>query len=141
MSIEPDEFEQERAAIRRMIKLQRIAIVGLSDDPAKPSHLAASYLQRQGKTIIPINPKATEILGEKCYPSLEDVPGPIDLVDVYRRAPLCEEITRSAIKVGVKGVWLQLGIRNDEAKKLAKEAGIDFVQDRCLMVSHRDRSG
>jgi uncharacterized protein len=131
--------ETEEAIIKRLLEARRIAVVGLSDDPNKPSHGVARYLREHGKEIIPINPGHSQIMGLKSYGSLEEVPGTIDLVDVFRRAEYCAEVVRSAIKVGAKGVWLQSGIVNEEAKRLAKEAGIDFIQNRCLMVEHRRR--
>ena len=128
--------ESEEAVIRRMLMGKRIAVVGLSDDPGRPSYGVSKYLQGRGYTILPVNPNCTEVLGERCYASLFEVPGPIDVVDVFRRPLACADVVREAIKVGAKGVWLQSGIRNEEAARLAREAGIDFIQDRCLMVEH-----
>jgi predicted CoA-binding protein len=126
--------------IDRLLAAQRIAIVGLSDDPAKPSHEIGSYLLSVGKTILPINPNHAEVLGQKCYPNLAAAPGPIDLVNVFRRPEHCAEVVREAIAAGAKGVWLQSGIVNDQARRLAEEAGIDFVQNQCIMVQHMRRS-
>src|SRR5258706_4614640 len=126
----------EADVIARMIRAKRIAVVGLSDDPSRASHGVASYLQMQGCTILPVNPNLKTVLSERCYASLEDVPGPIDIVGVFRRPEFCAEIVREAIEVRAKGVWLQSGIKSEEARKLAAEAGIDFVQNRCLMVEH-----
>jgi predicted CoA-binding protein len=96
----------------------------------------ASYLLSVGKEIVPVNPNHQRVLGLRCYPSLEAVPGPIDVVDVFRRPEHCAEVVRSAVAVGAKGVWLQSGIVSKEAERLAHEAGIDFVQDRCMKVDH-----
>lgn len=126
----------EAGAVRRMLAGRRIAVVGLSDDPSRASHGVASYLASVGKEIIPVNPNHTRVMGRPCYPSLEAVPGPIDVVDVFRRPEFCADVVRSAVAVGAKGVWLQSGIVSDEAAKIAREAGIDFVQDRCLKVDH-----
>ena len=126
--------DDEASVIRRMLAGKRIAVVGLSDDPNRPSHDVATYLQSAGKEIIPVNPNHRTVLGLKCYPSLEAVPGKIDVVDVFRRPEFCAEVVRSAIDVGAGGVWLQTGITSREAERLAAEAGIDFVQDRCLKV-------
>ena len=115
-------------------KRRRIAVVGITDNPSRPSHYVSDYLIAQGKEVVPVNPKHTEVLGLKCYPSLTEVPGEIDLVDVFRRPEFCADVVREAIAVGAKGVWLQSGIISDAAKKLAQEAGILFVQNRCLMV-------
>ena len=123
-------------AVRRMIAGKRIAVVGLSDDPTRASHGVASYLLSAGKEIIPVNPNLQTVMGLKCYPSLEAVPGAIDVVDVFRRPEFCPEVVRSAVAVGAKGVWLQAGIVSPEAERIARDAGIDFVQDRCLKVDH-----
>lgn len=124
------------AALRRMLASQRIAIVGLSDDPARPSHGVAAYLASIGKTVVPVNPSATTVMGLKSYAALEDIPGKIDLVDVFRRPEFCPDIVRSAIRIGAAGVWLQLGVISDPAMALALEAGLDFAQNRCLKVEH-----
>src|SRR5689334_8176345 len=126
----------EAAAVGRMLAGRRIAVVGLSDDPSRASHGVASYLHSMGKEIIPVNPNHTRVMGLQCYPSLEDVPGPIDVVEVFRRPEFCADVVRSAVAAGAKGVWLQSGIVSAEAKRLAREAGIDFVQDRCMKVDH-----
>ena len=122
-----------------MLAGKRVAVVGLSDDPNRPSHDVATYLQSVGKEIIPVNPNHRTVLGLKCYPSLEAVPGTIDVVDVFRRPEFCADVVRSAVAVGARGVWLQTGITNREAERLAAEAGLDFVQDRCLKVEHMFR--
>ncbi|HEY2588792.1 MAG TPA: CoA-binding protein [Tepidisphaeraceae bacterium] len=128
--------DSEAEVIRRLLAANRIAVVGLSDDPSRPSFRIASYLLSAGKQVIPVNPTHTSVLGLTCYPSLEAVPGPIELVDVFRRPEHCAEVVRSVIAVKARGVWLQSGIVNDEARALAAQAGIDFVQDRCIMVEH-----
>lgn len=138
----PDQPEQDAqveqlAMIRRMLAAQRIAIVGLSDDPAKPSFRVARYLkERARKQIVPVNPNHESVLGLMCYASLEQVPGQIDLVNVFRQPRYCADVVRSAIRLGIKAVWLQLGITSAEARQLACEAGIDYVEDRCLMTEH-----
>ena len=129
----------DAGAIERMLAAGRIAIVGLSDDPYRASHQIATYLLGEGYAIVPVNPTHATVLGMRCYPSLADVPGEIDVVNVFRRSEFCADVTREAIARGAKGVWLQSGIRNDEARRLAAAAGIDFVQDRCIMVEHRMR--
>jgi hypothetical protein len=120
--------------MQRLLAAKRIAVVGLSDDPSRPSYGVARYLISAGKEIIPVNPNHMTVMGMRCYASLEDVTGPIDLVDVFRRAEFCPDIVRSAVKIGAKGVWLQSGIVSPQAERIATEAGIDFVQDRCLKV-------
>jgi predicted CoA-binding protein len=129
----------ESAAVDRMLQANRIAVVGLSDDPTRPSHGIAGYLIEHGYDVIGVNPTHQTVFGRKCYARLADVPGPIDLVNVFRRSEFCADVTRDAIAVGAKGVWLQSGIRNEEARQLAEAAGIDFVQDRCIMVEHMQR--
>ena len=129
----------EASAVDRMLQANRIVIVGLSDDPTRPSHGIASYLINHGFEVIPVNPTHAQVLGRKCYATIAEVEGPIDLVNVFRRSQFCADVTRDAIAAGAKGVWLQAGIRNDQAHRLALEAGIDFVQDRCIMVEHMTR--
>ena len=130
------EDRAEAGAVKRMLAGKRIAVVGLSDDPSRASYGVAAYLRSAGKEIIPVNPNYTTVMGLKCYPSLESVPGPIDVVDVFRRPEHCADVVRSAVAVRAKGVWLQSGIVNDEARQIARRAGIDYVEDRCLKVDH-----
>ena len=122
--------------VRRMLAAKRIAVVGLSDDPTRASHGVAAYLRSVGKDIIPVNPNYQTVMGLTCYPSLEEVPGPIDVVDVFRRPEFCPGVVRSAIAVGASGVWLQAGVLSPEAERIANGAGVDFVQDRCMKVDH-----
>jgi predicted CoA-binding protein len=129
----------ESAAVDRMLKAKRIVVVGMSDDPSRPSHGIGGYLASHGYEVIPVNPNHDEVMHRKCYARLSDVPGPIDLVNVFRRPQFCADVTREAIEAGAKGVWLQAGIRNEEARKLAEQAKVDFVQDRCIMVEHMAR--
>jgi len=129
----------ESEVIRLLLSAQRIAVIGISDDPTRPSHYVSEYMRSIGKEIIPVNPNLDEIFGQKCYASLKDIPGPIDLVNVFRRPLACADVTRDAIAIGAKGIWLQSGITNDEARQLAQKAGIPFVQNRCIMVESRRR--
>jgi predicted CoA-binding protein len=129
----------EAAAVDRMLKAKRVVVVGLSDDPGRPSHGIASYLIAHGYDVIGVNPTHQIVFGRRCYARLADVPGPIDLVNVFRRSEFCADVTRDAIAAGANGVWLQSGIRNEEARELAEQARIDFVQDRCIMVEHMER--
>src|SRR5688500_2294289 len=126
----------ESEAMRQMFAAKRIAVVGLSDNPGKPSHYVSEYLLGRGYDIIPVNPMHEEVLERKCYPSLAEAPGPIDVVLVFRRSELCAEVAKEAVAVGAKGVWLQSGIRNEEARRIAQSGGAAFVQDRCMMVEH-----
>lgn len=128
-------------AVRRMVDAKRIAVVGLSDDPSRPSYDVAQYLRSAGKEVLPVNPNHKTVMGLTCYPSLAAVPGPIDVVDVFRRPEFCADVAREAVAAGAKGIWLQSGVRSDEAREIARRAGIDFVQDRCLKVEHMFRGG
>jgi predicted CoA-binding protein len=111
-----------------------IAVVGLSEDPAKTSHQVSAAMQAKGYRIIPVNPNADTILGEKAYPSLKDVPGPIDIVNVFRRPEHTPPIAEEAAGVRAKTLWLQLGIANDETARIAQEAGLTVIMDRCIKV-------
>jgi predicted CoA-binding protein len=120
-------------------EVKTIAVIGLSPDPAKDSHRVAKYLQSVGYKIIPVYPKEDEILGEKVYRSLEEIPGNVDMVDIFRKpaavAPIVEACKKRA---DVKVVWLQAGIVNNEAAEAARKAGMKVVQSRCAMVDHRN---
>jgi predicted CoA-binding protein len=114
-----------------------IAVVGLSSNPLRPSYEIAEFMQRRGYRIIPVNPQEVEVLGEKCYARLEDIPEKVDCVNVFRRPEFVPAIVDSAIAIGAKAVWLQLGISHDEAIARAEAAGLLAVQDRCLLIEHR----
>jgi uncharacterized protein len=109
-----------------------VAVVGLSTDPDKPAHAVPAALQVAGFRIIPVHPTATELLGEKAYPSLGDIPEPVDIVEVFRPAAEAPAIARAAVAIGAKALWLQLGISSDEARRIAADAGLRFVQNRCM---------
>lgn len=113
-----------------------IAVVGLSPKENRPSNDVARYLMAAGYTIIPVNPGQSEILGRKCYASLTDIPEPVDLVDIFRRADEVGPVVDQAIAMGAKAVWMQQGIVNEEAAKRAGEAGLKVIMDRCLKVEH-----
>ena len=113
-----------------------IAVVGLSADPARPSHGVARYLRDQGYRIIPVNPTVEEVLGEKAYPDLDAVPVPVDVVDVFRLPNAVPDIVEAAIRVGAKAVWMQEGIAHPEAAGRAEKAGLIAVQNRCMMKEH-----
>jgi predicted CoA-binding protein len=123
--------------IRRALRAGRtVAVVGLSDDPRRPSQDVARYLQQAGFRVVPVNPNVARVLGEKAYASLSDVPFPIDVVDVFRRSEHVSEIVDEAIRAGVKAIWLQLGVVDEAAAERARRAGIVVVMDRCLKVEH-----
>ena len=124
--------------IERLLRgAKRIAVVGCSTDPAKDAHRVPKYLQGTGYTVIPVHPSAERILGEKAYRSLADVPGPIDLVDVFRPSAETPAVVKAAIEAGAKAVWLQLGIASPEARRLAALAGLDYIENRCIAIEHR----
>lgn len=114
---------------------RRIAVVGLSDRPTRTSYDVAAVLQRRGYEIVPVNPTVSEVLGETAYPTLADVPGEIDVVDVFRREEHLAGVAREAVeRGGVRAIWNQLGLHSPEARRLAADAGIDYVEDRCLKI-------
>ena len=113
-----------------------IAVVGASDNESKAAHTIPRYLKRQGYRIIPVNPKGGEILGEKVYTSLEQIEEPIDVVDVFRPSEETPDVARQAVKVGAKTLWLQQGIEHPEAERIAEEAGLGVVMNRCMGETH-----
>ena len=114
-----------------------IAVVGLSSKRYRPSYGVAEYMQRSGYRIIPVNPMETEVLGEKSYASLDDVPEPIDIVDIFRRSEYVPEIVDAAIRKGAKAIWMQEDVMHEDAARRATEAGLDVVMDRCILKEHR----
>ena len=114
-----------------------IAVVGLSPDTSRPSFMVANYLKRSGYKIIPVNPKYPEILEEKSYPNLKDIPEKVDIVDIFRRSEEVLPIVEDAIKIKAKVVWMQEGIMNSDAAKRAEENGFLVVMDRCMYKEHR----
>jgi predicted CoA-binding protein len=124
----------EPAAIEEMLGVKRLAIVGLSDSEDRPSYGVAQYLQAHGKTIVPVNPTVESVLGEAAYPDLGSIPDPPEVAIVFRRAPACPDIVRQAIEAGIPGIWLQQGIRSDQARELAEANGLRYVEDRCYKI-------
>ena len=123
---------------KEILKSSRtIAVVGLSPKPDRPSYRVAGYLQKQGYKIIPVNPTTKEILGEPSYPDLSSIPEPVDVVDIFRRPEEMPAIVEEAIKKGVKAVWMQEGVINEEAATRAKDAGLLVVMDRCMLKEHQ----
>jgi predicted CoA-binding protein len=115
-----------------------VAVVGLSPNPARPSHQVAVYLQANGYRIVPVNPNAEELLGERCYPNLAAVPHSVELVDIFRRSEEVPVVVDEAIQVGAEAIWMQLGIVNEASATLAEKAGLDVVMDRCTAIEHRN---
>ena len=126
-----------REAINKILEdCRTIAVVGLSSNPGRASHGVAGYMKRSGYTIIPVNPNEQQVLGEKSYPSLADVPVKVDLVDVFRRSEEAGSVVDEAIKIGAKAVWLQEGVIDHEAARRAQDAGLLVVMDRCWLKDH-----
>jgi predicted CoA-binding protein len=122
-------------------RIKTIAVVGLSDSPVRPSHGVSAYMQAAGYRIIPVNPQIAEALGAKSYPSLLDVPGKIDLVNVFRRPEYVDQIVDQSIQLKIPAIWLQEGVVNERAAAKARSAGIFVVMDRCVLKEHRARFG
>ncbi len=127
------------AVLELLQKYQTIAVVGLSSNPMRPSYAVTEYMQAAGYRIIPVNPNETEVLGEKSYARLEDVPEKIEIVNVFRRAEEVPPVVESAIRVGAKVIWMQLGIENEEGAEKARSAGLAVIEDACILVEHRLR--
>ena len=125
------------ATLRRILKDSRtIAVVGLSANWYRPSYFAAKYMQEHGYRVIPVNPQYGEVLGERCYARLTDVPDKVDIVDCFRAASEIPAIVEDAIAIGAKVIWMQLGIVDNEAARRAREAGLEVVMDRCVKIEH-----
>jgi predicted CoA-binding protein len=123
--------------LRRILRDHRtVAVVGLSANWYRPSYFAAKYLQEHGYRVIPVNPAYDSVLGEKCYARLRDIPEPVDVVDCFRRSEEIPALAREAVEIGAKVLWLQLGVRSEEARAIAEAAGLEVVEDRCMKIEH-----
>jgi predicted CoA-binding protein len=123
--------------LRRILNdYKRVAMVGLSDDWSRPSNFAAKYLLDHGFEVIPVNPKYPEILGQKCYADLRDIPQPVDIVDLFQRVERIPPFVDQAIEIGAKVVWMQLGIIHEEAAQKARDSGLEVVMDRCMKIEY-----
>ena len=123
--------------IRKILELKNIAVVGMSNTEGRPANFVPKYLIENGYNVIPVNPTTTEILGRKTYPKVSDVPGQVDIIDVFRRLEDVPPVVDDAIKKkGIKVIWMQSGIYNKDAERKAKENGIDVVYNRCMKVEH-----
>ena len=128
---------QDPLTIQRVLHNSKtIAIVGLSDNELRASHFVGYYLKRHDYRVIPVNPRQTEILGQKCYPSLLDVPEPVDIVDVFRAPDALPGIARDAVAIHAGTLWCQFGVINEEGARIAEEGGLTVIMDRCLKVEH-----
>ena len=121
---------------RVLLEYKTVAMVGLSSDASRPSNFVARYLLDHGFTVIPVNPKNNEILEQKCYPNLESIPVPVDIVDIFQRSDRVMPFVESAISIGAKLVWMQLGVVNQEAAQTAQDAGLEVVMDRCPKIEY-----
>jgi predicted CoA-binding protein len=121
---------------RLLADARTIAVVGLSDKPSRPSHGVASYLQEAGYRVIPVNPNISETLGERAYPSLRDVPVPVDIVDIFRRSEFVPQVIDDAIAVRARAVWMQVGVIHEEAAVRARAAGLLVIMNLCLATTH-----
>jgi len=138
----PDNWPRSNDAIADILKNYKIiAVVGLSSNPRRPSFTVTQYMQSVGYKIIPVNPNETEVLGEKSYPRLEDIPKsqPIEIVDIFRRSEHIPPVVDSAIAVGAKIIWMQQGIENQNAAAKARAAGLLVIEDACILIEHRLR--
>jgi predicted CoA-binding protein len=136
-TLERQESEAEITGILRNYRV--VAVVGLSSDPSRPSYRVAQYLQDQGYRIVPVNPGCQEVLGEKCYAGLKDIPFPVEIVDIFRKVDAIPGIVAEAIAVGAKVVWMQQGLEEPHSARKAKQAGLQVVMDRCLKIEHGQR--
>lgn len=138
MASQPDQTDPIRELLQRA---QTIAVVGLSDNPLRPSHGVSAYMQTQGYTIIPVNPNIRESLGESSYPALADVPEKIDIVNVFRRSEYVGEIVEQAIALKIPVLWMQEEVINEKAAEKARKAGMFVVMDQCILKEHKERFG
>ena len=130
-----DIWQQVNQDIDQIVKdYRKVAAVGISDKPYRPSYDVARYLKNRGFTIFPVNPKLDRVLDLPCYPSLKDIPEPVEIVDIFRRPEFVLPVVEEAISIGAKVVWMQLGVVNEQAARLALEAGLKVVMDACLKV-------
>jgi len=136
----PDGYQNGGDVVTGILRgAKTIAVVGLSSNPMRASNEVASYLKAVGYCIIPVNPHESEVLGEKAYARLEDVPKAVDIVDVFRRSEVLPGVADSAAKIGAKVLWMQLGIENSEAAERGRKAGLVVVENACLLVEHKRR--
>jgi predicted CoA-binding protein len=122
--------------LRILQQYRTIAMVGLSSNPFRPSHFAAIYMLAEGYNVIPVNPREQEILGRRCYPTLSDIPEPVEIVDIFREPGAVPAIVEEAIAIGAKVVWMQLGVIHAQAASRARSAGLEVVMDACVKIEH-----
>ena len=134
--IELERYQDPLTIQRVLHSAGTIAIVGLSKTELRASYFVGYYLKRHGYRVIPVNPRETEILGEKCYPSLRDIPEPVDVVNVFRTPDALPAIARDAVAIGAGTLWCQFGVINEEGARIAEDGGLTVIMDRCLKVEH-----
>ena len=133
---------QDIVVIRQvLLNAKTIAIVGLSSNPLRPSNFVGFYLQRHGYRVVPVNPRESEALGEKSFPSLTDIPFHVDVVDVFRAPQFVPEVAREAVQIGAGALWLQFGVISPEGARIAADGGLQVVMDRCMKVEHARNLG
>ncbi len=132
----PAQKDDDGAIVQKIFAMKTIAVVGCSPKPERPSHYVAAYLKDQGYHIIPVNPGHAQILGERCYPNLSEIPTPVDVVDVFRRPEEVLPIIKEAIRIKAKALWLQDGITHAQGEALARQAGLLVVSEDCMMRRH-----
>jgi hypothetical protein len=134
-------FQEPRMIRDILLAARTVAIVGLSPDELRASNFIGFYLRRHGYRVVPVNPRATEIFGEKSYPSLKDIPVPVDVVDVFRRPDAVPDIAREAVAIKAKALWLQFGVISPDGARIAEDGGLKVVMDRCMKVEHARHLG
>jgi len=127
---------QDPNIIKAALNEKKIAVVGMSAKTHRASYLVGDYLMQKGYEVVPVNPRETEILGLKCYPSLKDVPGSIDIVNVFRASSVVPQIAEESVKIGAKYLWLQLEVISSEGVSIAAQGGLQCIVDRCLKIEH-----
>ena len=141
MSFDLARYQDPLAIQRVLLDAKTVAIVGLSGNPLRASNFVGFYLQRHGYHVIPVNPRETEILGERSFASLRDIPVPVDIVDVFRAPAALPAIARDAVAIGAKCLWCQFSVINEEGARIAEEGGLTVIMDRCLKVEHARYAG
>jgi predicted CoA-binding protein len=128
----------DEGALERVVRQARtVAVVGVSPNPARPSHGVTAYLHHSGLRVFPVNPAIGELFGLTAYPSLADVPERVDIVDVFRRPSVVVPVAEQAVEIGAGALWLQLGVINEQAAEIARSGGLDVIMDRCLRIEHQ----
>ena len=132
----PAEYQSPEVIRGLLLSARTVAVVGLSGNPLRPSHFVGFYLQRHGYTVVPVNPREPEVLGAPSYPSLLDVPVPVDVVCVFRASEAVPEIAREAVAIGAQALWCQYGVVSLEGATIARDGGLAVIVDRCMKVEH-----